>query len=98
VLVRERMSKTPVRPIIGAPGAQRGISRITTRIARLGGNILALGISGGDDPATAIVTVKVDAVPADALLAAMQDLYLDVLDMRVAQGNRSEEHYGRSRV
>jgi hypothetical protein len=58
------------------------MARITTEIARLGGNILALGTFLGDDPTTAVVTVKVKDVPVDQLEAAMQDLGLKILDSR----------------
>jgi acetoin utilization protein AcuB len=58
------------------------MARITTAIARLGGNILALGSFLGDDPTTAVVTVKVVDVPADELEAAMQELGLEILDTR----------------
>jgi acetoin utilization protein AcuB len=55
---------------------------MTTEIARLGGNILALGTFLGDDPTTGVVTVKVEDVPPDELKAAMEDLDLAILDAR----------------
>jgi len=64
------------------PERKGEIARITTEIARLGGNILALGTFVGDDPTTAIVTVKVEDVPASELEAAMRDLNCIILDSR----------------
>ena len=58
------------------------MARITTAIAQLGGDILAMGTFLGDDPTTAVVTVKVVDVPADQLEAAMQELGLEILDSR----------------
>ena len=81
-----------IRLTMEIPERRGEMARITTRIAQLGGNIRALGTFLGDDPSTAIVTVKVDGVPSDALLAAMRDLNVDVLDTRITQGERTEEH------
>ncbi len=64
------------------PERKGEIARLTTEIARLGGNILALGTFVGDDPTTAIVTVKVEDVPASELEAAMRDLNCIILDSR----------------
>jgi len=64
------------------PERKGEIARITTEIARLGGNILALGTFLGDDPTTAVVTVKVEDVPAAELEAAMRDLNCTILDSR----------------
>jgi acetoin utilization protein AcuB len=70
-----------LRLTLEIPERKGEIARLTTEIARLGGNILALGTFLGDDPTTAIVTVKVVDVPADALAAAMQGLDLEVRNM-----------------
>lgn len=71
-----------LRLTLEIPERKGEISRITTAIARLGGNILALGSFLGDDPTTGVVTVKVEDVPADELEAAMRDLDLEILDAR----------------
>lgn len=71
-----------LRLTLEIPERKGEMARITTEIARLGGNILALGTFLGDDPTTAVVTVKVENVPIDMLQAAMQDLDLYVLDVR----------------
>jgi acetoin utilization protein AcuB len=71
-----------LRLTLEIPERKGEMARITTEIARLGGNILALGTFLGDDPTTAVVTVKVKDVPVDQLEAAMQDLGLKILDSR----------------
>jgi len=65
------------------PERKGEIARITTEIARLGGNLLSLGSLLGDDPSTGVVTVKVEDVPAEELEAAMRALDLEILDSRV---------------
>ena len=71
-----------LRLTVRIPERMGEIARITTAIAQLGGNLLALGSFLGDDPTTAIVTVKVVNVPADQLEAAMQELGLEIVDTR----------------
>jgi len=71
-----------LRLTLRIPERMGEMARITTAIAQLGGNILALGTFLGDDPTTAIVTVKVVDVPADHLEVAMQELDLEVVDIR----------------
>ena len=71
-----------LRLTLRIPERMGEMARITTAIARLGGNILALGTFLGDDPTTAVVTVKVVDVPAHELEDAMQDLGLEILDTR----------------
>jgi acetoin utilization protein AcuB len=71
-----------LRLTLEMPEQKGEIARMTTEIARLGGNILALGTFLGDDPTTGVVTVKVEDVPSDELQAAMEDLDLEILDVR----------------
>lgn len=71
-----------LRLTLRIPERMGEMARITTAIARLGGNILALGTFLGEDPTTAVVTVKVVDVPADQLESAMHELDLEVLDIR----------------
>jgi acetoin utilization protein AcuB len=73
-----------LRLTLEIPERKGEMARITTRIAQLGGNILALGAFWGGDPTTAIITVKVEDVPADQLEAAMRNLDYQVLDIREA--------------
>jgi acetoin utilization protein AcuB len=71
-----------LRLTLEMPEQKGEIARMTTEIARLGGNILSLGTFLGDDPTTGVVTVKVEDVPGDELQAAMKDLDLEILDAR----------------
>jgi acetoin utilization protein AcuB len=71
-----------LRLTVEIPERKGEMARITTAIAQLGGNILALGSFLGDDPSTALVTVKVEDVPETELEAAMQHLDLEILDVR----------------
>ena len=71
-----------LRLTVEIPERKGEMARITTAIADLGGNILALGSFLGDDPTTAVVTVKVEDVPTDSLLSAMEDLDLTIMDVR----------------
>lgn len=71
-----------LRLTLGIPERKGEMARITTAIAQLGGNILALGTFLGDDPTNAVVTVKVEDVDQEALKDAMRDLGFDILDAR----------------
>jgi len=71
-----------LRLTLEIPERKGEMARITTAIAQLGGDILALGTFLGDDPTTALVTIKVEDVPAEALTAAMRDLGLQIRDIR----------------
>jgi len=71
-----------LRLTLSIPERMGEMARITTAIAQVGGNILALGTFLGDDPTTGVVTVKVEGVPVDQLEAAMQDLDLEIEDIR----------------
>ncbi len=71
-----------LRLTLSIPERMGEVARITTAIAKLGGNILALGTFLGDDPTTGVLTVKVEDVPVDQLEAAMQDLDLEIQDVR----------------
>ena len=73
-----------LRLTIEIPERKGEIARLTTEIARLGGNLLSLGSFLGDDPSTGVVTVKVEDVPAEELEAAMHALGLKILDIRVS--------------
>jgi acetoin utilization protein AcuB len=74
-----------LRLTIEIPERKGEMARITGAIARLGGNILALGSFLGDDPTTAILTVKVDDVPQEALVSAMQELGVNIIDARAVE-------------
>jgi len=71
-----------LRLTLEIPERKGEMARVTTAIAGLGGNILALGTFLGDDPATAVVTVKIEDVQADTLQTTMLQLGFRVLDLR----------------
>jgi acetoin utilization protein AcuB len=71
-----------LRLTLEMPERKGQIARLTTVIAQLGGNILALGHFLSEDPTTRVVTVKVEDVPASKLEAAIDDLGMRVLDSR----------------
>lgn len=71
-----------LRLTLGIPERKGEIARISLTIAQLGGNILALGTFWGDDPTTAVVTIKVEDVEVETLLVAMRNLGLTVIDAR----------------
>jgi acetoin utilization protein AcuB len=71
-----------LRLTLEMPERKGEIARLTTVIAQLGGNILALGNFLGDDPTTGVVTVKVEDVPIEELETAIHDLGMKVLDIR----------------
>jgi acetoin utilization protein AcuB len=85
-----------LRVTIEIPERKGEMARITGAIAQLGGNILALGTFLGDDPTTAIVTVKVDDVAPEAIEAAMHELGVKILDAREVE--RQEDGHGGSSV
>jgi acetoin utilization protein AcuB len=71
-----------LRLTLEMPERKGQIARLTTVIAQLGGNILALGHFLCDDPTTREVTIKVEDVPADELEAAIDRLGMKALDIR----------------
>ena len=71
-----------IRLTLDIPERKGEMARITTAIAQLDGNILALSTFLGDDPTTAVVTVKVEDVPTEQLEAAMRELDLHIEDIR----------------
>jgi acetoin utilization protein AcuB len=58
------------------------IAALTTAIAHAGGNIISLGTFPGDDPSTAICTVKVAGVPREKLSKVIESQVVKVMDVR----------------
>lgn len=58
------------------------LASLTAEIANLGGNILALGTFKGEDPTNRMVTVKVANAPTEKLLAIMEALGMEIMDVR----------------
>jgi acetoin utilization protein AcuB len=62
---------------------ERGmLASVTAEITRLGGNILAMGTFMGEDPTNRMVTVKVAGVDGDKLVAIMEALGMEIVDVR----------------
>ncbi len=61
------------------------LAQITGKIAEIGGNIVALGTTMGEDPTTRQVTIRAADVSQEALVAAMEELGegIEVLDVRI---------------
>jgi acetoin utilization protein AcuB len=70
-----------LRLTVEIPERKGEMARLTTAIAQAGGNIISLGTFLGDDPTTALVTVKVGDTSVDTLTAAMRALDFEILDI-----------------
>lgn len=71
-----------VRLTMLVPREKGTLAKITGQIAALGGNILALGSTMGEDPTNCELTVKVADVAQEQLVSAMEGLGLKMLDTR----------------
>jgi acetoin utilization protein AcuB len=71
-----------LRVTIQACDCKGVLADLTGAISRLGGNIISLGTFLGDDPATGVITLKVDEVEQADLLTAIKELDAEVLDIR----------------
>ena len=71
-----------VRLTLLVPEEQGMLASLTAEIASLGGNILALGTFQGEDPTNRMVTVKVANAPTEKLLAIMEALGMEIVDVR----------------
>ena len=60
------------------------LASLTGEIAAMGGNILALGTFMGEDPTNRMVTVKVADIPSGKLVAVMEALGMEIVDVREA--------------
>jgi len=74
--------KKGIRITMLVPDVKGELAKITTAIAKLGGNIIALGTFLGEDPTNQLVTVKVNDVPKDTLVATLKPLVLEIIDAR----------------
>jgi acetoin utilization protein AcuB len=71
-----------VRVSVEVPRAPGQIARITQEILALGGDIVSLGTFLGESSETGRITIKVDGVDKDRLVAAIQPHVLRVFDAR----------------
>jgi acetoin utilization protein AcuB len=71
-----------VRLTMLVPEKKGTLAMIASKIADMGGNILALGTIRGEDQTTYKLTFKVMGVPEEQLVSAMEGLGLEILDAR----------------
>ena len=71
-----------VRLTLLVPEEQGILASLTAEITSLGGNILALGTFQGEDPTNRMVTVKVANASTEKLLAIMEALGMEIVDVR----------------
>jgi acetoin utilization protein AcuB len=71
-----------VRLTMLVPEEKGILASLTSEIANMGGNILALGTFKGEDPTNRMVTVKVAGAPTEKLLAIMEALGMEIVDVR----------------
>jgi acetoin utilization protein AcuB len=71
-----------VRLTMLIPEEKGMLASVTSEIANMGGNILALGTFMGEDPTNRMVTVKVADVPTEKLVAIMEALGMEIVDVR----------------
>jgi acetoin utilization protein AcuB len=71
-----------VRLTMLVPEERGTLASVTSEIAAMGGNILALSTFRGEDPTNRMVTVKVADVPAEKLVAIMEALGMEMVDVR----------------
>jgi acetoin utilization protein AcuB len=71
-----------VRLTMLIPEEKGMLASLTSEIANMGGNILALGTFMGEDPTNRMVTVKVADVPTAKLVAIMEALGMEIVDVR----------------
>ena len=74
--------ETGVRLTMLVPEETGMLASLTGEIAAMGGNILALGTFMGEDPTNRMVTVKVADVPGEKLVAIMEALGMEMVDVR----------------
>jgi acetoin utilization protein AcuB len=71
-----------VRLTMLIPEEKGMLASVTGEIANMGGNILALSTFMGEDPTNRMVTVKVADVNTDKLVAIMEALGMEIVDVR----------------
>ncbi len=74
-----------VRMTVEVPKAPGQLAKLTRAIFELGGDILALGTFMGESSETGQITVKVDGVPMEALVAAVRPLVIRIADVRESE-------------
>lgn len=71
-----------IRLTLKVPERVGVLADVSRAIANLGGNIVALGAFQGDDPVHRVITIKVQNVSQDELLAAVKGLEVQVQNVQ----------------
>jgi len=71
-----------IRLTMLVPEEKGVLASVTNEIAGMGGNILALSTFRGEDPTNRMVTVKVADVATEKLVAIMEALGMEIVDVR----------------
>jgi acetoin utilization protein AcuB len=71
-----------VRLTMLVPEEKGMLASLTGEIASMGGNILALSTFRGEDPTNRMVTIKVSDVMSEKLVAIMEALGMEIVDVR----------------
>jgi len=71
-----------VRLTMLVPEEKGMLASLTGEITAMGGNVLALGTFKGEDPTNRMVTVKVSDAPTEKLVAIMEALGMEIVDVR----------------
>jgi len=71
-----------VRLTMLIPEEKGMLASLTGEIAAMGGNILALSTFMGQDPTNRMVTAKIADVPSEKLVAIMEALGMEIVDVR----------------
>ena len=74
-----------IRLTVEMPRVPGQLAKLTKAVFELGGDILALGTFMGESTETGQITLKVDGVPMEALVAAVRPLVIRITDARESQ-------------
>ena len=74
-----------VRLTLEVPDRRGILADLTSSIAGIGGNIISLGTFNGDEPGTALITVKIADVTEQGLLEAISHIEGRVIDIRTTE-------------
>jgi acetoin utilization protein AcuB len=71
-----------VRLTMLVPEEMGMLATLTSEISTMGGNILAMGTFRGEDPTNRMVIVRVADAPTEKLVAVMEALGMEIMDVR----------------
>jgi len=71
-----------VRVAILVPNVKGELAQLTKAIAKAGGNIISLGTFAGEDPSTALLTIKISGLSEEEVKEALKDLVEEFEDIR----------------